>query len=106
MVGAAKASIEAGLELFGALVAYRRMTPPAIVPTLDVLKDRTPRLLLRGVITLINQLPFQGAEKALHGGVVITVACAAHADLNPAGLQQMPVLVAGILHPSIRVVQH
>jgi hypothetical protein len=47
-------SIEACLELFGVLVAYRRVTPLAIVPAFDVLKDRPFGFIMRLVIPMMD----------------------------------------------------
>src|SRR5688572_14767477 len=73
-------SIEARLELLGALVAYRGVTPPAIVPALDVPEDRLPRLLPRPVVPVVHQLRLERPPEALHRRVVVAVADAAHAD--------------------------
>jgi hypothetical protein len=82
MVGAPNSSVEAGLERFGALVAYRRVTSLAIVKHLDVFKDRSSSFFPAAVMLMINQLGLKGFEEALHHRIVITVSLSAHARLD------------------------
>ena len=49
----------------------------------------------------INQLPFQGREKAFSDSVVITISFAAHALKNTMIFQDLPEIVTGILRAAI-----
>src|SRR5690242_14103695 len=73
-----RSSIEACLELFGAQVAYRGVTPPSIVPALDVLKDRLLGLFSGRVVMSVNPLGLQRPPEAFHCGVIVAVANPAH----------------------------
>src|ERR1700751_2285161 len=81
------------------------MTPTTIVKHLDVFEQRLPRRLPRRVIVMMRQLPFQRAEEALHYGVVVAIARAAHAGRQAVAGQQLLILIARVLHPAIAVVQ-
>ena len=98
-----RSSIEACLELFGAHVAYRGVTSPAIVPAFDVLKDRLLGLFSCGVLLPVNSLGLEGAPEAFHHRVVVAVADAAHADPYIVHLQPATVVDACVLHAPVAV---
>jgi len=52
-----------------------------------------------------DPLPLQGAEEALHRGVVPAVALAAHATHQPVLCQELLVVATGILGAAIRVMK-
>ena len=58
------------------------------------------------VTLLVHQFRLQRAEEALDHRVVVAIAGAAHARLQAVGGQQPLVVVAGVLHAAIAVVQH
>ena len=76
----------------------------AIVPNLNVLKDRRSRFRFC-VKSSISTLSFQGGEEALRGRIVITIPGTAHADLALSRLQQVPITLTGVLAAAIRMVQ-
>ena len=61
-----------GQEIKGAVKAF------AIIECLDVVEDGGTGLMVGGEVTPVNQLQFEGAPEALHGGMVVAVAAATH----------------------------
>ena len=92
-------SIEAGLELFGALVAYRRVTSLAIVPAFDVLEDRLSGFFARCIFPVMHQFLLQRPPEAFHHRVVVAVAGAAHARGDVMRLQQTLVILLAYCTP-------
>src|SRR6185436_8726567 len=103
--GRGRGLIETGLELRGTYVTERRVTTLAIVKHFDVLEQRLMRGRTSRVVFMIDQLRFQSAEEAFHDGVVVTVSSATHAALQAMSLQQVLVVIAGILHSPIAMMQ-
>ena len=81
------------------------MSALAVVERLDVLEDRRSRFLSRLEDTKIHEFELQGRKEALDDGVVPTIAAAAHAAGDAAHVQQILVVLAGVLAPTVRVVQ-
>lgn len=76
-----------------------------IVKDLNILKDGLPRLLTRLVGVPNSPLPFEGADEALHGGVVVAIALAAHTDLDASVCKQGLLTGTGVLTSSVRMMQ-
>src|SRR5436190_1955393 len=98
-------SVELSLELFGAQVAERGMASRSVVPAFNPFADAGSRLLVRAISHAVDQLALESAEEALHHGVVITVAGAAHAAGDVEIVQCQAVLIAGVLHAAVGVMQ-
>jgi hypothetical protein len=72
--------------------------PTSIVKAFNIPKDLTARLLAcRPAELTIIKFCFQGAPGTLHDRIVIAVTGTTHADLNLMGLEQSPIVMAGIL---------
>ena len=72
------------------------MASATIVPNLDVFKDQLS-CLLAGFKPLSDTFRFECRKETFHHRVVITIAYAAHADLNVVLLEQAQKIVAGVL---------
>ena len=72
----------------------------AIVIDFDVLEEGADHFFPRRQL-LIEEFGFEGAPKSFHGGVVITIALAAHAAGCQAGTQQSLVSLAGVLKSAV-----
>ncbi len=83
----------------------RGMTADAVVERLHVLEDARLRLGTGCVPLVVNQLPLQCCEEALHRSVVPALSHTAHAAHDPLTSQHAPVVFAGVLAPAIRVHQ-
>lgn len=81
------------------------MQSATVVETLDVFKDAASGLLAGLVRFEHVQFGFQGAEEALHHGIVPAVLLAAHAAAHTVLLQQGLVFVGNVLNASIGVHQ-
>ena len=55
-----------------------------IVEAFDVIEDGGAGLVVRGERLAINQLPFEGAPEAFHGGVVVAIALRLMEAMRPA----------------------
>jgi hypothetical protein len=53
----------------------------------------------------VDQLQFKGAPEAFHGGVIITVAFAAHGGDQASLAERLAILAAGVLNAPIGVKQ-
>jgi len=76
-----------------------------IIETQDIGKDVGLRLLARPVVLKVDMFTFEGAKETLHGSIVVTVARAAHADLDLLIAEKSLVWIASILAASIRMMQ-
>jgi hypothetical protein len=81
------------------------VTSGIIIKPSDVIENISASLHSGFVILQVDPFAFQGAEEALHGGIVVAVAGAAHADLNTMVGQDLTDLDAGILAAPIGVVK-
>jgi hypothetical protein len=81
------------------------MTTGPIIETFDVSEDICLRLGASLIILEMDMLIFQGAEEALHRGIIITVARAAHADLDLIIGQSHLIGLSRILAAAIAVMQ-
>ena len=61
---------ETGLELKGAAIAERRMPAPAVVEHLDILEQRTSRVIAIRIGLAMHQLPLERPEEARRHRVV------------------------------------
>ncbi len=77
------------------------MAAQAVVKYFYVLEDRSTSLSSRLEILMVDQLGFDRSIKALHYRVVPTVAFAAHAARHVVLLQQVLVVIAGVLAAAI-----
>src|SRR5262245_59634400 len=71
------------LELLVGHIPQGGVPADAVVERLDVLEDTRLRLLACGVLLVVDQLPLQAGEEALHRRVVPAVGAAAHATGDP-----------------------
>ena len=79
------------------------MPPLAVVKKIDILGDLRHRLAPRLVAPMVNELGLQGAEEALHRGVVVAVAFAAHGGFDTELPEQFLVVLRAVLTASVRV---
>src|SRR3954452_7998085 len=84
-------------------VADSGVDPPPIVVAFDVREQITPRGLAIGIIALMDQLRFQGAEEAFHRRVIPAICLAAHRLRDGGGLQDLAVVAGGILTATVRM---
>src|SRR5439155_14326320 len=77
----------------------------AVVIDFNVLEERRGGLLSGGQRLRVNELVFKRAPKSFHGGVVITIAFAAHAADSLSGTEQSAVSLSAVLEASVRVMQ-
>src|SRR6185503_12153388 len=86
-------------------VAQRTMGTVAIVEAFDVIEDLRASLGAGFKATAIDQLQFECAPEAFHGGIVITVAAATHRG-DQAGLtESLTIIATGVLNSAIGVEQ-
>lgn len=72
------------------------MAPVAVIKAFDVFLYRGRRVGAGRVALMMNQLIFQAAPEALHGGVVVTVPPARHGRLHAELLHQFLIVVSAI----------
>ena len=84
-------------------IAQRTVQTLAVVEDFNVLKDGGPSCLPGGEALAVNEFHFQGAPEGFHGGIVITVALAAHRRLRLAAGQGLAKISTGILAAAIGV---
>lgn len=77
----------------------------AVVEELEVIEELGARRGPRGPRRGVDELDLQRREEALGDGVVPSIAPAAHAANDPVLRQHTLVVAAGVLTPTIRVVQ-
>ena len=90
-------------KLDRALVAQFRVSSLSIIEHFDVFKNRAHRLLARPILFSLNQLLFQGAEKAFGGRVVPAVSTATHTHNSISALENLLILATRILTALIAV---
>jgi len=66
------------LGLFGGEIPEGGVDTSAIVVAFDVAEQVAPRLVAGGPAMLVDEFDLQRVEEALHGGVIVAVAGAAH----------------------------
>jgi hypothetical protein len=71
--------VEFGFKVHGGMESECAVEPHADVKGFDPFKNCRPRGSAGGEMPPVNEFASQGAPKAFHGGVVITVAPSAHA---------------------------
>ena len=71
--------------------------PPSIVIAFDVREQIAPCGRAIGVVALMHEFGFQGAEEALHRGIVPAICLAAHRLRDGGGLQDLAVVAGGVL---------
>jgi len=81
------------------------MASQAIVENFNVFKNVSLGLHAGEIMTLMDQLSFQGAKETFHGSIVVAIALAAHTSLNLIFGQPMAIILAGILTAPIRMMQ-
>jgi hypothetical protein len=79
--------------------------PLAVVKDFAPFKDGSLGFGSNGELATMHQLAFEAAPKTFHGGVVATVARSAHAGDDARECQALPICLARILHPTIRMIQ-
>lgn len=78
----------------------------SVIEYFNVGKEALAELMLIPVSGAINPLGFQGLEKCLCHGIIVTVTLAAHTLNHPVFFQPLAEGFTGILHPSVRVETH
>src|SRR5215207_9887722 len=77
------------------------MTPLPIVVACNIGEQVAPCGIAIGVIALVNELSFQGAEEALHRRIVPAISLAAHRLSDGGGLQDVAVVAGGVLAATV-----
>ena len=80
------------------------MPPSWIIEPVDILENRALGLASCFPTVTPDQLRLDGFEERLHHGIVITIAFAAHRDLEAVLFQAPLILIGTILRPAVRVV--
>ena len=81
------------------------MTALPIIETHDVRKDVGRGFLAGLVILEVSMLAFECTKETLHWGIVIAIACAAHADLHLLASEKLLVGFCCILATPIRMMK-
>ncbi len=90
----------------GRLIAERGMTAMRIVPALDEIEDRQPRLDLGLEAAALEQLAFQGGEKTFAHRVIETVAYRPHRWPHSRLTTTYPERDRGVLGALVGVMNH
>src|SRR5260221_7695857 len=88
------------------MIVERRVAAMRVVPALDEVEDRHPRLDLGLELAPVEQLAFQGGEKALAHGVVETVADRTHRGSHPGLLAAHAEGDRGVLSTLVGMMDH
>src|SRR5204863_950963 len=83
------------------MITQSAMKALAIVEGFDVIEDLTTSLGAGVEETTIDQLQLERAPEALHGGVVITIASAAHGGDQAGGGECLAIIATGVLDAAI-----
>ena len=79
------------------------MAALAVVEDFDEVEDFGPGVSVAGEPAAVDQLQFEGAPEAFHGGVVVAVAPAAHGGDQAGRLQCRPEVAGGVLDAAVGV---
>ncbi len=79
------------------------MATQAIIEDFDVLENISTRFSPCSVIPTMNPLPFEQGKETFRHGIIITIPRPTHATRDPLVPQMLLEVIAGILTPSIRV---
>lgn len=82
------------------------MSANAIIKTFEIFKDRLSRFLSGGETCAIHTLPFEGAEKAFHGCIVVTISRSTHAHHDASLSQLVLISMTGVGTPLVGVQEH
>src|SRR5665213_4113181 len=77
------------------------MAPGSVVEALDVGKDIALGFSAGGVLPVMHALGLERVEETFHRRVVVAVALAAHRGGDSTDGQSRPIVMGGILHASI-----
>src|SRR5216110_275504 len=83
------------------MVTQSAVSALAVVEAFDVVEDLHASVGAGLEGTAIDQLQFEGAPEALHGGVVIAVGSAAHGGDQASATQSLTIIAAGVLDATI-----
>src|SRR6476661_9517229 len=83
------------------MVIQCAMSALAVIEGFDVIEDLHASLSAGVEATAIDQLQFEGAPEAFHGGVVIAVASAAHGGDQAGVTLSLAIIAAGVLDATI-----
>src|SRR3954465_4859321 len=83
------------------MITQRAMSALAVVEGFGVIEDLRSSLGAGAEGAAIDQLQFEGAPEAFHGGVVIAVASAAHGGDQASVTQSLTIIAAGVLDSTI-----
>jgi len=75
----------------------------AVIKDFDVIEDFSAGLAVAGKVAAIDQVEFESAPKAFHGGVVVTVTFAAHGGYQADRFESLAIITAGVLDAAIGV---
>jgi len=73
----------------------------AVVKDFDEIEDGLAGLRARLEVAAVDEFVFEGAPEGFHGGIVVTVAFAAHGGDGLGALERVAIVVAGVLDAAI-----
>src|SRR5271154_6438243 len=93
------------LEVHWRQVTESRVTASSVIEDFDVFEDLATSLRPRTPLSLVSELALEGGEEALGHRVVPAVSPPTHAALDRVLCEQLPILTAGVLAATIRMMQ-
>lgn len=81
------------------------MSPARVVEAVDVFEECALDLTTGLPVAAPDQFGLQRLEEAFDGGIVVTVALAAHRNLEPVLSQQLLIVMSTVLRPAVRVMK-
>jgi hypothetical protein len=97
--------VELSFKVHRGFVTEGAVEPLPVVKDFDPFKDRRARGSARGEVSAMDQVAFEAAPKTFHGGVVVTVAAAAHAGNDSGREPSLPIVLTGVLDAPIGVME-
>jgi len=91
--------VQFGFKVHRGLAAEGAAEPLPVGKNFDPFKDGGLDFGARGEQAVGNRFPFEAAPEAFQDGVVVAVACAAHAGDDARLREPLPVGAASVLHP-------
>ena len=83
------------------MVIQCAMSAVAVVEGFDVIEDLHASLSAGVEATAIDQLQFEGAPEAFHGGIIVAIALAAHRGEQTSVGQCLTIIVGGVLNAAV-----
>ena len=87
------------------LIAECAVAPHAVVEGFDIVQDRQPCLMPCGEAAAADESGLERAPEAFQVGVVLPVGAAAHARGDAVQFQHPAVVLAGVLHAAVAVME-